>query len=93
VSWKFNYQISTTENEDNNEECNCLEEVANKIQIDKDFNIWNDVVADILEVYTTNETSEKYDLALEFHVKPRVTQTPCHSLDHRKFHNVDLMEK
>ncbi len=90
---KFNYQISIIDKENNNEKWNNLEEIANKIQIDKDFNMWNDVEADIMEVYTSNESIDKYDLALDIHVKPRLGNTSCQSSDLHKFRNVDLMEK
>jgi len=41
----------------------------------------NDVEADLMEVYTSNEPNDKYDLALDIHVKPRLSNTLCQSLD------------
>ena len=90
---KFNYQICTHNKENNTEQWNHLEEIANKIQVDKDFNMRNDVEADLMETYTSNEPIEKYDLALDIHVKPRLSHTSYQTSDQHKFRNVDLMEK
>lgn len=70
-----------------------MDAIINKIQIDKDINIWNDVGACIIDVYTTNETIKKYDLALDIHIKLRVSQTPCQNLDHHDFYDINLMKK
>ena len=53
----------------------------------------NDVEADLMETYTSNEPIEKYDLALDIHVKPRLSHTSYQTSDQHKFRNVDLMEK
>ena len=55
--------------------------------------MWNDVEADLMETYTSNESVEKYDLALDIYVKPRVGHTLYQTSDQHKFRNVDLMEK
>ena len=46
-----------------------------------------------MEVYTSNESIEKYDLAMDIQVKPRISHIPCQNSDQHKFRNVDLMEK
>ena len=46
-----------------------------------------------METYTSNEPIEKYDLALDIHVKPRVSHTSSQNSDQHIFRNVDLMEK
>ena len=89
----FNYQISTHNKENNVEQWNHLEEIANKIQVDKDFNMWNDVEADSMKTYTSNEPIEKYDLALDIHLKLRVSHTSYQISDQHKFRNVDSMGK
>ena len=55
--------------------------------------MWNDVDANLMEVYTSNEPIDKYDLALDIHVKPRLSSPSCQSSDQHKFRNVDLMKK
>ena len=47
--------------------------------------------ADIMDVYTTNENLEKYNVALDIHIKSH--RTTNQNSNQYKFHNIELMNK